>query len=81
MRTFELTENTIDFAGRTLCQIRAIADFDFYNLTVDKGTWGGWIESESSIADCCWVSGGFIFNEAKIFGGDILGGIIYGVFS
>ena len=59
-KKFELTNETIDFRGRTLYRIKALKDFG----DVKKGDLGGFIEKESNLSqeDKCWI-----YNDAKVF--------------
>ena len=60
MKKYELTTETLQFAGFTLHRIKALKDFG----SVKAGELGGWIESEENLsqADNAWVS-----NNAKVF--------------
>jgi len=58
---YKLTENTIQYNGKTLYQIQALKSFDH----VKKGELGGWIENESNLSHegNCWVYG-----DAQVYG-------------
>jgi hypothetical protein len=58
---YEITDETKEWYGRTLHQIKALSDFG----DVKAGDLGGWIEKESNLAQegNCWVSG-----NAQVFG-------------
>lgn len=60
MKKYELTTETLQFAGRTLHRIKAVKNFG----SVKAGELGGWIESEENLsqADNAWV-----YNNAKVF--------------
>ena len=61
MEKYRLTNDTIEFEGRTLYRIEALKDFD----TVKAGNLGGFIESTNNLAQSgtSWV-----FDNAKVFG-------------
>lgn len=61
MKKFELTNETIEFNGRTLYRIRALKDFG----CIKAGQLGGFIEKESNLsqAEYCWI-----FDNAKVYG-------------
>lgn len=54
-KKYELTNDTIDFEGRTLRRIRALKDFEM----VEKGDLGGFVESEHNLSQegNCWLYG------------------------
>ena len=60
-KKFELTDETIDFRGRTLYRIRALKDFG----DVKKGDLGGFVEKESNLSqkDNCWIC-----DDARVYG-------------
>lgn len=55
MKKYELTEDTIQFCGKTLYRIKALRDFG----DVEAGDLGGYIENENNLSqeDNAWVSG------------------------
>lgn len=59
-KKYELTNDTIDFEGRTLRRIRALKDFKM----VEKGDLGGFVESEHNLSQegNCWL-----YEDAKAF--------------
>lgn len=61
MKKFELTNETIEFNGRTLYRIRALKDFGW----IKAGQLGGFVEKESNLsqAEDCWI-----FDNAKVYG-------------
>ena len=66
-KKFELTNETIDFHGRTLYRIRALKDFG----DVKKGDLGGFIEKESNLSQKgnCWIcDDAKVFDDATIYG-------------
>jgi len=66
-RKYELTEETITYAGRTLHRIRALRDFG----DVQRGDLGGWVESDGNLSHerLCWVSGdGQVFGNGRVSG-------------
>ena len=72
-KKFELTDETINFHGRTLYRIRALKDFG----DVKKGDLGGFIEKESNLSQRgnCWIcddakvfDDATIYNNAEIYG-------------
>lgn len=73
MKKFELTNETIEYLGRTLHRIRALRDFS----NVKAGDLGGYIESAENLAQdgLCWVYGdarvydnAWVCNDAKVYG-------------
>lgn len=66
MKKYELTTETLQFAGRTLHRIKAVRDLG----SVKAGEFGGWIESEENLsqADNAWVyNNAKVFDKAKVF--------------
>ena len=66
MKKYELTEEMIEWFGRTLHRIRACRDFETINGTkVKKGDLGGFIEKEDNLSQegCSWVG-----DNAKVCG-------------
>lgn len=57
---FELTNETIEFKGRTLHRIRALKTFS----NVRKGDLGGWLEKEENLSQegNCWI-----YDNAKVY--------------
>ena len=45
MKKYELTTETLQFAGRTLHRIKAVKDFS----SIEAGELGGWIENEKNL--------------------------------
>ena len=67
MKKYELTTETIQFAGRTLHRIKALRDIG----SVKTGQFGGWIENEKNLSqdDNAWIySEAMVFDNAKVFG-------------
>lgn len=67
MKKYELTTETLQFAGRTLHRIKAVKDFG----SVKAGEFGGWIENEKNLSqdDNAWIYGeAMVFDNAKVFG-------------
>ena len=67
MKKYELTTETIQFAGRTLHRIKALRDIG----SVKAGKFGGWIENEKNLSqdDNAWIySEAMVFDNAKVFG-------------
>ena len=67
MKKYELTTETLQFAGRTLHRIKALRDFG----SVKAGQFGGWIENEKNLSqdDNAWIySEAMVFDNAKVFG-------------
>lgn len=72
MDKYELTSETLQYAGHTLHRIKALRDFGFINA----GELGGWIESEKNLSQVgnAWVYGdsivsdnAWIYCNAKIY--------------
>ena len=59
-KKFELTDETIEYEGRTLHRIIALKDFGI----VKAGVLGGFVEKETNLShfDNCWI-----YNDAKVF--------------
>ena len=58
---YVLTDETIDFFGRTLYRIKAISDFG----NIKAGKFGGFIENEKNLS----ISGNaWVFGDAKVYG-------------
>lgn len=67
MKKYELTSETLQFAGHTLHRIKALRDFGVFKA----GELGGWIESEENLsqADNAWVYGDAkAYANAKVYG-------------
>lgn len=67
MKKYELTSETLQFAGHTLHRIKALKDFGVFTA----GELGGWIESEENLsqADNAWVYGDAkAYANAKVYG-------------
>ena len=67
MKKYELTTETLQFAGRTLHRIKAVKDFD----SIKAGEFGGWIENEKNLSqdDNAWIYGeAMVFGNANVFG-------------
>ena len=65
-KKFELTNETINFHGRTLYRIRALKDFG----DVKTGDLGGFIEKESNLSQKgnCWIcDDAKVFDDAEIY--------------
>jgi NDP-sugar pyrophosphorylase family protein len=52
---YELTEDTMDVCGHTLCRVRYLAD----------GALGGWIKSEKNLSK---EGNACIFGDARVYG-------------
>ena len=64
MKKYELTDETIEFYGRTLYRIRACRDFEtITGLKVKAGDLGGFVETEENLLHdgLCWV-----YDNAKV---------------
>lgn len=67
MKKYELTEDTIQFCGKTLHRIKALRDF----CDVKSGDLGGYIENENNLSqeDNAWVSGDAqVSGDARVYG-------------
>lgn len=64
-KKYELTNETITFAGRTLWRIRALRDIEGQWHEVEAGALGGWVESEANLSQ---NGGAWIMGDAKVFG-------------
>ena len=66
-KKYKLTEETIDWRGRTLYRIEVLRDFG----DVKVGDKGGWIESEDNLSHegSCWVfDNAMVSDNALVFG-------------
>lgn len=67
MKKYELTTETLQFAGRTLHRIKALRDFG----SVKAGEFGGWIENKKNLSqdDNAWIyDDAMVLDNAKVFG-------------
>ena len=67
MNKYELTTESLQFAGHILHRIKALKDF----RSVKAGELGGWIESEENLsqADNAWVyNNAKVFDKARVYG-------------
>ena len=67
MKKYELTTETLQFAGRTLHRIKAVKDFG----SIQAGEFGGWIENEKNLSqdDNAWIYyNAMVFDNANVFG-------------
>ena len=67
MKKYELTTETLQFAGRTLHRIKALRDFG----SVKAGEFGGYIENEKNLSqdDNAWIYGeAMAIGNARVFG-------------
>lgn len=60
MDKYELTSETLQYAGHTLHRIKALRDFGIINT----GELGGWIESEENLSQ---AGNAWVFDNAKVF--------------
>ena len=71
-KKYRLTEETIEFLGRTLHRIEALRDFTTSDGTiVYKEEKGGWIESENNLSHDgdAWVCGSArVYGDAQVYG-------------
>ena len=64
---YKLTEESINYFGKTLYRIEALKDFDI----VKKGDKGGYVESEENLSqeEDCWISDNAkVFDSAVVYG-------------
>lgn len=65
-KKFELTNESIDFYGRTLYRIRALKDFG----CIKAGQLGGFVETESNLSQegNCWIySNAKVYDSARVY--------------
>lgn len=62
IHNYEMTDETMEYQGRTLHRIRATKRFKAGWRKVKKGESGGWIESYDNLSGNAWVA-----EEAKVF--------------
>ena len=64
---YELTDETIQYDGRTLYRIKALVDIPYH--CVAAGDLGGFIEKVENLQGNAWVSGNArVFDNAKVYG-------------
>ncbi len=66
-KKYELTDETIEFAGKTLHRIRALRSFG----KVKAGDVGGFVESEGNLShegDCWGGNRAWVYGDARVFG-------------
>lgn len=69
---YRLTENSVEYKGKTLYQIESLTDFEIttgFGFQVKKGDLGGYIESESNLSQQgnCWIGENvYVLDNAKI---------------
>lgn len=72
-KKYKLTEESINYCGRTLYRIESLKDFSI----VKKGDKGGYVENENNLSQegDCWISGNaqvfdnaLVFDNAKVYG-------------
>ena len=72
MKKYELTDETIEFYGRTLHRIRACRDFvTIAGKQVKTGDLGGFVETEENLSHdgMCWVWGNAkVYGNARVYG-------------
>lgn len=79
MRKYTLTDETMEFHGRTLHRIKALKDLKGVDdiIFVNKGDLGGWLESEDNLSQSnnAWVYGeaivydkAFVCDDARVYG-------------
>ena len=70
-KKYELTNETIDFEGRTLYRIRALKSFRFAP-EVNEGDLGGYVEGEHNLAQAgnCWIYDDAIACDGSYLSGD-----------
>ena len=72
MKKYELTDETIEFYGRTLHRIRACRDFvTIAGKQVKTGDLGGFVETEKTLSHngACWVYGNAeVWGDARVYG-------------
>ena len=80
-KKYELTDETIEVGGHTLHRIRAVRDIidpACPDWEIDKGVFGGFIESEDNLSHegAAWVDGDAkVFGNAKVYGDSIVCGV------
>ena len=65
-KKYKLTEESINYCGRTLYRIEALKDF----ANVKKGDKGGYVQSEDNLSQegDCWISNNAkVFDDAKVY--------------
>ena len=66
-KKYRLTDETINFLGKTLYRIESLKDFG----DVEKGDLGGFVESEKKLSH---EDNAMVYNNAKVFGGAMVYG-------
>ena len=69
-KKYRLTDETVEFMGRTLHRIEALRDFTTSDgAIVYKGEKGGWVESENNLSHAvnCWVcDNAHVYGSARV---------------
>ena len=64
-KKYKLTEETIEFLGRTLHRIEALRDFTTSDgAIVHKGEKGGWVESENNLSH---DGNAWVYGDAQVY--------------
>jgi hypothetical protein len=73
-KKYELTSETKGINGVILHRIKALKDFVCQGFQVNKGDLGGWVESESNLAQegNCWVFGNALVSGDALVSGNAL---------
>lgn len=72
---YEMTDETIEWGGRTLHRIRATKRFKAGRRKVKKGESGGWIESYDNLSGNAWVAeNAKVFDRGRVIGDAIITG-------
>lgn len=79
-KKYELTNESIEYAGRKLYRIKALKNFRY----VKKGNIGGYVESERNLSQegNCWIyDNAKVFGDARVYGNAIVydNAEIYGI--
>ena len=77
-KKYRLTEETIEFLGRTLHRIEALRDFTTSDgEIVYKGEKGGWVESENNLSH---DGNAWVYGDARVYGDALVcgGAQVYG---
>lgn len=71
-KKYRLTEETIEFLGRTLHRIEALRDFTISDdAIVYKGEKGGWVESENNLSH---DGNAWVYGNARVYGNALVYG-------
>lgn len=76
-KKYELTNETIEFKGRTLHRIKALKDVTSSCVDITKGDLGGFVQSENNLSHegGCWIDvDAKVYDKAQVYGDVFING-------